>query len=156
MVLMDIDLPGMSGIEGTARLKKKLPKVEIIVNTVFEGSEYVFEALCAGATGYITKTSSYTELLAALDEVVAGGAPMSTHIAKMVVRSFQRNHHSPLTERETEVLALLAEGKTYFHIGEALFISRETARSHVKSIYTKLQVNNRAEAIARANRDKLI
>ncbi|MFM7024163.1 MAG: response regulator [Flavobacteriales bacterium] len=156
IVLMDIDLPGMSGIQGTQQIKKLYPKISILIITVFENSKTVFDALCAGATGYLTKSSDKEKLMTALDEVVKGGAPMSTHIAKMVVQSFQKNMNSPLTERETEILSLLAAGKSYNNIGDTLFISKDTVKFHLKNIYIKLQVNNRSEAIERANKDKLI
>ncbi len=156
IILMDLELPGMSGIKGTAEIKKILPKVDIIINTIFEDSDLVFEALCAGASGYITKNSNYKELLDSIDQVVKGGAPMSTKIAKMVVKSFQKNPHSPLSNRETEVLEQIAKGKSYSGIAKELFITKETAKSHIKNIYSKLQVNSKAQAIAKAKSDKLI
>ncbi len=156
IVLMDIDLPGMSGIEGTRKIKKMYPNIDIIVITVHEDSELVFEALCAGASGYITKNSDYSRLLDAINEVRSGGAPMSSNIARMVVESFQKNTDSPLTARETEVLELLAKGKSYTVIADELFIHKETVKSHIKNIYFKLQVNSKAEAIEKALKDKLI
>lgn len=156
IVLMDIDLPGMSGIQGTRQIKKTNPKISILIITVFENSKTVFDALCAGATGYLTKSSDKDKLMSALNEVVKGGAPMSTHIAKMVVQSFQKNTNSPLTDRETEILSLLAAGKSYNNIGDALFISKDTVKFHLKNIYIKLQVDNRSDAIERANKEKLI
>ncbi len=156
VVLMDIDLPGMNGIEGTKKIKKMYPDVDIIVITVHEDSELVFEALCAGANGYITKNSDYSRLLDAINEVRSGGAPMSSNIARMVVESFQKNINSPLTARETEVLELLAKGKSYTVIADELFIHKETVKSHIKNIYFKLQVNSKAEAIEKALKNKLI
>ncbi|MFM7023061.1 MAG: response regulator [Flavobacteriales bacterium] len=156
IVLMDIDLPGMSGIEGTKIIKKDLPSANIIIITVFENGKTVFDALCAGATGYLTKNSDKDRLLGAIDEVVKGGAPMSSKIARMVVQSFQKNTNSPLTARETEILSQIAEGKSYTNIADALFISKETVKYHIKNIYIKLQVNNKADAIKRANEDRLI
>ena len=156
IILMDIDLPWMSGIQGTQQIKKICPSASIVIITVFENSKTVFDALCAGATGYLTKSSDKDKLMNALDEVKKGGAPMSTHIAKMVVQSFQKNHNSPLTERETEILSLLAGGKSYNSIGDALFISKDTVKFHLKNIYIKLQVNNRSDAIEKANKERLI
>ena len=156
IVLMDVDLPGMNGIEATRKIKQELPKTDIIIITIFENSRTVFEALCAGATGYLTKNANPKELLEAIDQVAAGGSPMSAHIARMVVQSFQKNHESPLTDRETQILTLMTQGKSYSNIADDLFISKETVRYHIKNIYSKLQVNSKAEAIAKANREKLI
>jgi DNA-binding NarL/FixJ family response regulator len=156
VILMDLDLPGMNGIEGIQRIKKTHPEISIIVLTVHEDSEMVFEALCAGASGYITKNANHSRLLDAIDEVQAGGAPMSSQIAKMVVDSFQRNHNSPLTGRETEVLEQLAKGKSYSIIADELFIHKETVKSHIKNIYFKLHVNSKAEALEIARKNKLI
>ncbi len=156
VIIMDLELPGMSGIEAIAAIKKLNPKVDILVNTIYENSELVFQALCAGATGYITKNTNHTELLNAIKELIQGGAPMTSNIAKMVVKSFQKNPNSPISTRETEVLELLAQGKSYSMIARDLFITKETAKSHIKNIYAKLQVNSKSEAIAKATRDKLI
>jgi len=156
IVLMDLELPGMNGIEAIGALKKINPNIDMIVNTIYENSELVFQALCAGASGYITKNTSHSELLNAMDEVTNGGAPMSSKIAKMVVSSFQKNPNSPLSARETEVLELLSQGKSYSMIAQELFITKETAKSHIKNIYSKLQVNSKSEAIAKATKDKLI
>lgn len=156
VILMDLELPGMSGIEAITAIKKLNPSIEILVNTIYENSELVFQALCAGATGYITKNTNHTELLSAIRETIQGGAPMTSNIAKMVVKSFQKNPNSPISARETEVLELLAQGKSYSMIARDLFITKETAKSHIKNIYAKLQVNSKSEAIAKATRDKLI
>jgi DNA-binding NarL/FixJ family response regulator len=156
IVIMDLELPGMSGIEAISVIKKSNPSIEILVNTIYENSELVFQALCAGASGYITKNTNHTELLTAIKEVIQGGAPMTSNIAKMVVRSFQRNPNSPISARETEVLELLSQGKSYSMIAKELFITKETAKSHIKNIYSKLQVNSKSEAIAKATKEKLI
>lgn len=156
IVLMDIELPGMNGIKGTQIIRDKSPNTEIIMVTVYEDSDLVFEALKAGASGYITKSANYTELLSALEEIVRGGAPMSSRIARMVIDNYHINPNSPLTKRETTILQLISEGKTYTQISEELFISKETAKTHIKNIYSKLQVNSKSEAIAKANHDKLI
>lgn len=156
IIIMDIQLPGMSGIEGTVKIKALYPDINIIIATVDENSKTVFEALCAGATGYLTKNATRFQLVSAMDEVMAGGAPMSINIAKMVVQSFQKSLNSILSERETEVLALLASGKSYKSVGEAMFISINTIRFHIKNIYDKLQVKTREEAIRVANEQRLI
>lgn len=156
IVLMDIELPGMNGIQGARLIKEKHPHTEVIMVTVYEDSELVFEALKAGASGYITKSANYLELLTALEEITKGGAPMSSRIARMVIDNFHVNPNSPLTKRETEILQLISEGKTYTQISEELFISKETSKTHIKNIYSKLQVNSKSEAIAKANLEKLI
>jgi len=156
IVLMDIELPGINGIKGTQIIRDKSNSTEVIMVTVYEDSDLVFEALKAGASGYITKSANYTELLSALEEIVRGGAPMSSRIARMVIDNYHINPNSPLTKRETTILQLISEGKTYTQISEELFISKETAKTHIKNIYSKLQVNSKSEAIAKANHDKLI
>lgn len=157
IVLMDVELPGgMNGIQGTKIIKEKSPNSDIIMVTVYEDSEMVYEALKSGASGYITKSANYMELLTALEEITKGGAPMSSKIARMVIDNFHLNPNSPLTKRETEILQLISEGKTYTQISEELFISKETSKTHIKNIYAKLQVRSKSEAIAKANQDKLI
>lgn len=156
VVLMDIDLPGMNGIEGTKKIKQLSPKTDVIIITVFENSENVFAALCAGASGYLTKNIKCEELLSSIDECLKGGAPMSMKIAKMVVGSFKKNTNTPLTERETEILSHLSFGKSYNSIADLLFISKDTVKYHIKNIYIKLQVDNKEAAIEMANKQKLI
>ncbi|MEM6686193.1 MAG: response regulator transcription factor [Bacteroidota bacterium] len=157
IVLMDIGLPGINGIEGTKRIKQQFPKTDLIIVTVFEDSNMVFEALKAGACGYLTKSLGLPELTKALDDLKKGGAPMSNKIAKMVVESFQLNHQdNTLSKREKEVLTLLAQGKTYSTIAEELFISKTTVRTHIRNIYQKLHVNSKAAAIQLANEKKMI
>ena len=156
VILMDIELPGINGIEGTSRIKKLAPETNIIVITVHENSDLVFEALCAGACGYITKNTEYSRLVEAIKEAMNGGAPMSSNIARMVVESFQKNQDTPLTGRETQVLELLSKGKSYTVIADELFIHKETVKSHIKNIYFKLQVHSKAEAIEKALKNKFI
>lgn len=157
IILMDIELPGgMNGIQGTKIIRDKNHACEVIMVSVYEDSDLVFEALKAGASGYITKSANYRELHLALDEIVKGGAPMSSKIARMVIDNFHVNPNSPLTKRETEILTLISEGKTYTQISEELFISKETSKTHIKNIYAKLQVRSKSEALARASQDKLI
>jgi DNA-binding NarL/FixJ family response regulator len=154
VVLMDIELPGMDGIEGTARIKKFSPNSIVLIITVLEDSEKVFRSLCAGAIGYIVKNSNITEIVQTIDEALLGGAPMSLSIARMVVQSFQREHDSPLSAREVQVLQGISEGKSYSKIALELFVSKETVRSHIKNIYQKLEVNSKADAIKIANSKK--
>lgn len=153
VVLMDIGLPGLSGIEGVGLLRARHPAVPIVMLTVFDDPERVFEALKAGAVGYLLKRTPPAELLAALEDVRAGGAPMSGSVARNVVESF-RLPASPeagaaLSAREREVLALLAQGYRYREVAEALFVSPETVRTHIRRIYEKLHVRSRAEAVLR-------
>jgi DNA-binding NarL/FixJ family response regulator len=147
LVLMDIGLPGMNGIDATIRIKKLQPQCIVLIITVAEDSEKVFQSLCAGAGGYIVKNSNYREIIKSIDEAIDGGAPMSLQIAKMVVQSFKQATDSPLSERETQVLQAIAEGKTYSKIAKELFVSNDTIRSHIKNIYFKLAVNSKADAL---------
>ncbi|MEZ4874273.1 MAG: response regulator transcription factor [Flavobacteriaceae bacterium] len=157
IILMDVELPGMNGVEGTKQFKKCLPNVNVIMVTVYENSEIVFDALCAGAIGYLTKSLTPIELMEALYECVQGGAPMSINIAKMVVGSFQRKPSKiELSKREKEVLHSLAQGNSYDLIAEKLFISKNTIKFHLKNIYLKLQVNSNIEAIQKANEENLL
>lgn len=156
IVLMDVNLPGMNGIKCTNEIKKLKPKTEILIITVFENSTLVFDALCAGASGYLTKNSSPVEILNAIDSAAFGGAPMSQHIARMVVDSFKKNSKTPLTARETDILTLLSNGKSYATIADNLNISKETVKSHIKRIYEKLQVNSKEDAIEIAKKQKFI
>lgn len=155
--LMDIDLPGINGVEGAKRIKQLRPKSNIIMVTVHENSDTVFDALCAGASGYLTKNLNPEDLVDALEEAIAGGAPMSIKIAKMVVSSFQKKPSKiELSKREKEVLVLLAEGNSYDNIADKLFISKNTIKFHLKNIYIKLQVNSNIEAVNKANKENLI
>ena len=144
-ILMDITLPGMSGIEGIKRIKTILPSVTIIVVSVHENSKFVFEALCAGAVGYVTKSSGQEKLIEALYQAKMGGAPMSINIARMVVESFQKQYFNDLTDKENEVLNLLSEGKSYASIGDNLNVSINTIKFHVRNIYEKLHVSSKNE-----------
>lgn len=154
IVLMDIELPGIDGIEGTIRIKKAFPECIVLIITVLEDSEKVFRSLCAGAIGYIVKNSNIAEIVQTIDEAILGGAPMSLSIARMVVQSFQREYDSPLSAREVQVLQGISEGKSYSKIALELFVSKETVRSHIKNIYHKLEVSSKADAIKIANSKK--
>lgn len=156
IILMDIEMPGMDGVKATGIIKEQHPHIEVVMVTVFEDNELVFNALKAGASGYITKSANYLELLSALEEICRGGAPMSTKIARMVIHNFHLNPESPLTKREKEVLRMIADGKTYSQISNELFIARETAKSHIRNIYGKLQVRKKSDAIAKASQQRLI
>ena len=156
IVLMDIELPGMDGIQCTKEIKKIVSNTLIIMVTVFENSKTVFDALCAGATGYLTKNATSDKLISALEEAKDGGAPMSINIAKMVVQSFQKAPDSMLTVRETEVLTMLSQGQSYKSIALALDISPNTIKYHIKNIYDKLQVHTKEDAIKKASEQKLI
>jgi len=159
VVLMDIFLPRMSGIECTARLKELLPKTQIIILTAVEDDELVFMALQAGADGYLLKRTKPADLRAALLEVLRGGAPMTSEVARRVVESFRRPAKSRepaihLSAREEEVLVLLSKGYSNKEIADRLSLSVETVGSHLKHIYEKMHVRSRAEAVARYMTDK--
>ena len=156
VVLMDIDLPEISGIQGVKLLKEELKDITIIMLTVHEDDDAVFDSLMSGAVGYLVKGLPPVKLLEAIKEAHEGGSPMSASIARKVVRSFQPNQSTPLSDRETEVLKLLCEGENYKTIAVSLYISTNTVKAHIKHIYEKLQVNNRAEAVGKALKDKLI
>ena len=156
VILMDISLPGMSGIEGIKIIKQKHPDVDMMVLSIHENDKLVFDALCAGATGYLVKETPPARILSAIKEVYEGGSPMSTQIARMVVGSFKIAPSPDLTKRETEVLSLLCNGLSYKMIADDLFISEETVRRHIKNIYRKLEVHSKSEAVAKAIKEKLV
>lgn len=156
VVLMDIQLPGMNGIEGVKKLKELLPGTDFIMLTIRQEDELIFQSLCAGATGYLLKETPPVKLLEAIRDVHEGGSPMSPGIARKIALSFRPSQENPLSERETEVLSRLAEGENYSVISEKLFISGHTVRAHIKNIYRKLHVTSRAEAVLTAMRKKLI
>jgi len=154
VVLMDINLPGMSGIEGVRRLKPLLPETQFLMLTVYEDVDHVFDALAAGATGYLLKQTRRGELLECIKDVHAGGSPMTSNIARRVVQAFYREepgtHESAtLSPREREVLELLARGYLYKEIMDALQVSRGTVNTYVRRIYEKLHVRSRAQAVAK-------
>src|SRR5690348_6363456 len=154
VVLMDINLPGMNGVECVRRLKQTAPQTQVVMLTVYEDTDNIFNALTAGAAGYLLKRTKSAELLEAIREVHRGGSPMTTHIARKVTQSFQRAGPSPqptenLSEREQEVLDCLSQGFLYKEIAEKLGISYETVHTYVRRIYEKLQVRTRTEAVAK-------
>jgi len=154
VVLMDINLPGINGVECVRQLKQALPETQVIMLTVYEDTENIFNALAAGAAGYMLKRTKTPELLEAIREVRNGGSPMTTHIARKVTQSFQRTGPSPqptenLSQREQEVLDCLSQGFLYKEIAEKLGISYETVHTYIRRIYEKLQVRTRTEAVAK-------
>jgi DNA-binding NarL/FixJ family response regulator len=156
VVLMDIHLPGISGIEGVKILKEKFPQTDFIMLTIQEDNDSVFKSLCAGATGYLLKETAPSDLLNSIKEVKHGGSPMSPSIARRVITSFRPYVENPLSKREMEVLDKLCEGENYKSIADSLFISGHTVRAHIKSVYQKLHVNSRGEAVKVAIKNKLV
>ena len=161
LILMDIDMPGVNGIEAVKMLRRDFPAVEIVMFTVFEDDEKIFKSVMAGASGYLLKKTAPAKLLEALDDFVQGGAPMSGSIASRVLQMFRKQTHQTaarfnLSARELDILTGLTEGKSYRIIAAERFLSTETVRSHVKNIYEKLHVHSKAEAVAKAFREKLI
>ena len=154
VVLMDINLPGMNGVECVRRLKQLAPDSQVIMLTVYEDTENIFNALAAGASGYLLKRTPRAEVLDAIREVYQGGSPMTTHIARKVVQSFQQTGASSqpsegLSPREQEVLDCLSKGFLYKEIAEKLGIGYETVHTYIRRIYEKLQVRTRTEAVAK-------
>jgi len=154
VVLMDINLPGMNGVECVRQLKQLLPQTQVMMLTVYEDTENIFNALTAGANGYMLKRTSSKELLEAIHEVHRGGSPMTMHIARKVVQSFQKTAGTAqptenLSEREQQVLDLLSQGLMYKEIADKLAISYETVHTYIRRIYEKLQVRTRTEAVAK-------
>jgi DNA-binding NarL/FixJ family response regulator len=162
-LLMDLGLPGMGGIEGIKKAKALLPELTILVITVYEENDLIFEAICAGASGYLVKKTPPSKLLEAIKEAHDGGAPMSSHIARKVFDFFQTKKPTPtpksayaLTPREKEILTGLVEGHNFKSIADSLFISIETVRYHFRNIYRKLHVHSQSEAVAKAIKEGII
>ncbi|HMP84912.1 MAG TPA: response regulator transcription factor [Verrucomicrobiota bacterium] len=154
VVLMDINLPGMNGVECVRQLKLSLPKTQVVMLTVYENTDVIFKALAAGASGYLLKQTPPPELLSAVRDVHNGGSPMSSHIARKVVASFQQPSSASaelatLTGREQEVLDYLAKGFLYKEIAATMHISYDTVHTHIRNIYEKLHVRSRTEAVAK-------
>lgn len=158
LILMDIDMPGMTGIEAVRQIRAVNPSVPIIMLTVFDDNTHVLEAIHAGASGYLLKKHLSTKLFDAVDEVLSGGAPMSPTIARMVIASMQKPAENTyqLTPRENEVLTLLSQGNSYKMIAAQSGISIDTVRAHIKKIYEKLQVHSQTEAVSKAIQEKLV
>ncbi len=154
VVLMDINLPGINGVECVRLLKQTAPKIQVVMLTVYEDTENIFNALAAGASGYMLKRTKTADLLDAIRDVQKGGSPMTAHIARKVVQSFQKAGPSPqqtenLSQREQEVLDCLSRGFLYKEIADKLGISYETVHTYIRRIYEKLQVRTRTEAVAK-------
>jgi len=156
VILLDIELPGIKGVDAIPKIKLLLPKTHILMLTVYENEDNVFNALTKGAAGYLVKSDSTEKIMDAIQEVVNGGAPMSMNVAKIVIKSFHKNQNSPLTKRETEILEQVANGKSRSKIAKEMFIDLETVKSHIKHIYVKLNVHSREDAIKEAKSNKYI
>jgi DNA-binding NarL/FixJ family response regulator len=163
VLLMDIRLPGMSGIEGVRRVKALLPELNVLILTIYDENDLVFEALCAGACGYLVKKTPPARLLEAISEAAAGGSPMSSHIARKVVNLLRetspgksRDEEALLTRREREILNGLAGGGTYQSLARDCNISTDTVRFHIRNIYRKLHAHSQSEAVAKALRRGII
>lgn len=163
VVLMDIGLPGINGIEGVKVAIRMKSDINILMLTVYEDSDKVFDALCAGACGYLVKKTPPAKLLEAIRDVHEGGSPMSSTVARQVITAFKEtknisanDYGYELSEREKEVLSRLADGYNYQEIANSLFISVDTVRHHIRNIYKKLHVHSQSEAVAKAIRKKII
>lgn len=163
IVLMDIEMPGMSGIEATKIIKDRFPGVLVLIQTVFAQDDYIFNAICAGASGYILKSSTPQDYLNAIQDVHTGGSPMTGGIARRVLELFKHNMQPEkpqddynLTNQEKKVLQQLVQGKSYKLVAAELFISVDTVKTHVRNIYAKLHVHSGTEAVSKAIRDKIV
>ncbi len=161
VILLDINLPGKSGIEGMADLKNKRPEAHVIMLTVFEDDTKIFQSIQAGADGYLLKKTPPAKLLEAIQEAASGGMPMTPFVARQAITMLKRlapqvQSQVTFTPRESEILELLAQGLNYGPIGDKLFISLDTVRNHIRHIYEKLQVHSKAEAVAKAIKHGLL
>jgi DNA-binding NarL/FixJ family response regulator len=164
VVLMDIEMPGMDGIKATGKIVEQWPDIRILIQTVFENDDKIFSAICAGASGYILKSTTPARLVDSIHEVYNGGSPMSPYIASRVLKLFQQfappaeqdEKKFLLSDREKEILTMMVNGNNLHAIAEKSFISYETVRTHVKRIYKKLHVASASEAVAKAIRQRLV
>ena len=162
VILMDIDMPGISGIEATMLVKNTFPEINVMILTVYEDRDKIFDALCAGATGYILKKSSSIEIIEAIQELHKGGSPMSSGIARKVLEYFSKPNITNsqdkylLTTRELEILQRLVAGDSYKMLADYCCISIGTVYSHINNVYKKLQVNSKSEAVIKALKERLV
>jgi DNA-binding NarL/FixJ family response regulator len=161
VVMMDINMPGISGIEAVQVIKDKFPQVHILMQTVFDDNDKIFAAICAGASGYMLKKTSPLKMIEAIRETYLGGAPMTASVAVKVLQMFrqqttEKTEFIDLSEREKKILAQLVKGKSYKTIASDCFISIDTVSTHVRHIYEKLHVHSKSEAVAKAINQKLI
>jgi DNA-binding NarL/FixJ family response regulator len=156
VILMDIKMPGLSGIECVRLLKERGVETPVLMLTIQEDEESIFQSLQAGAVGYLIKNTPPSDLLKSIEEMHNGGAPISPSIARKVVAFFHPNKTNPLSEREIEVLDKLCQGENNKAIADALFVSTNTVKAHIKSIYQKLHVNSRGGAVSKAIKDRLV
>ena len=162
VILMDIELPGMNGIDAVRVIKEKIPESKILMETIFEDDEKVFESICNGAEGYILKNTPPQEIMDAIKEIHDGGAPMTPAIALKVMRMFKQNlsvnkdNSFNLSSREKEILKCLVDGMSYKLIASHCFISIDTVHGHIKNIYKKLQVHSKSEAVVKAIKGKIV
>ena len=162
VILMDIEMPVVSGIEAVKMVKAKFPQVKILMETIFEDDDKIFQSICNGAEGYVLKNTPPEEILGSIREIYEGGAPMAPAVAIKVLRMFKSglatgtNDTFSLSAREKEILKCLVEGMSYKMIADHCFISIETVRGHIKSIYEKLHVHSKSEAVAKAIRGKIV
>lgn len=158
IIVMDIDMPGMNGIEAVRKIKELNPDIYIMMYTVFEDDDKIFDSLCAGANGYVLKKSSPLKFIESLNELRNGGSPLTPSVARKVLERMSNTKHKTygLSVREKEILTLLVQGYTYKKIASDCYISLDTVRSHVRNIYTKLHVNCGREAVVKALRERII
>lgn len=159
LIIMDIDLPGISGIEGVQKLKREKVSAEVIMATIFDDDENIFNAVKAGAVGYLLKKTSPEDMVLAIRQANAGGSPMTPNIARKVIKTFHIKslpQQERLTERELEILRELATGRSYAEIGKKIFLSVDGVRHHIRGIYKKLEVNSRSEAVSKGINRNLI
>jgi len=161
VVLMDIEMPGITGIQAVKEIKGRFPHIKILMETIFEDDDKIFDSICAGAEGYILKSTPPVEILEAIKEINEGGSPMTPSIANKVLRMVGKSRSAPteefdLTRREKEILNCLVEGMSYKMIADACTISLDTVNMHIKNIYIKLQVHSKSEAVVKALKGRIL
>ena len=162
VVLMDIEMPGINGIEAVGMIKEEFPEIKVLMETIFDDDEKIFNSICAGAEGYILKNTSPAEIMEAIKDIHEGGSPMTPSIANRVLKMVRHRPDTPakesfdLTDREKEILTCLVKGMSYKMVADACFISIETVNVHIKNIYRKLQVHSKSEAVAKAIKGRIV